>query len=51
MATHSSILAWKVPWREESGGRQSMGLQRAGHYCVSTHATVSTNPADLIRPR
>ena len=29
MATHSSILAWKIPWTEESGGLQSMGLQRA----------------------
>ena len=31
MATHSSILAWRVPWMEESGGLQSMGLQRVGH--------------------
>ena len=31
MATHSSILAWKIPWREESGGLQSMGSQRVGH--------------------
>ena len=28
MATHSSILAWRIPWREELGGLQSMGLQR-----------------------
>ena len=28
MATHSSILAWKIPWTEEPGGLQSMGLQR-----------------------
>ena len=28
MATHSSTLAWKIPWTEESGGLQSMGLQR-----------------------
>ena len=28
MATHSSILAWRIPWREESGGLHSMGLQR-----------------------
>ena len=27
MATHSSILAWRIPWTEESGGLQSMGLQ------------------------
>ena len=31
MATHSSTLAWKIPWTEEPGGLQSMGLQRAGH--------------------
>ena len=31
MATHSSILAWKVPWMEEPGGLQSMGLQRVKH--------------------
>ena len=31
MATHSSILAWKIPWTEESGRLQSMGLQRARH--------------------
>ena len=31
MAAHSSILAWKIPWTEELGGLQSMGLQRAGH--------------------
>ena len=30
-ATHSSILAWKIPWTEESGGLQSMALQRVGH--------------------
>ena len=31
MATHSNILAWKVPWTEEPGGLQSMGLHRVGH--------------------
>ena len=31
MATHSSILAWKIPWIEEPGGLQSIGLQRVGH--------------------
>ena len=31
MATHSSILAWRIPWTEEPGGLQSMGLQRDGH--------------------
>ena len=31
MATQSSILAWRIPWTEEPGGLQSMGLQRVGH--------------------
>ena len=31
MATHSSILAWRIPWTEDPGGLQSMGSQRAGH--------------------
>ena len=31
MATHSSTLAWKIPWTEKPGGLQSMGLQRIGH--------------------
>ena len=31
MATHSSILAWEIPWSEEPGGLQSTGLQRVGH--------------------
>ena len=31
MATHSSILAWRVPWTEEPGGLQSMGSQSIGH--------------------
>ena len=31
MATHSSILAWRVPWTEEPGGLQSIGLQRLIH--------------------
>ena len=31
MATHSSILAWKIPWAEKPGGLQSMGSQRVRH--------------------
>ena len=31
MATHSSILAWRISWTEEPGRLQSMGLQRVGH--------------------
>ena len=33
MATHSSILAWRIPWTEEPGGPQFMGSQRVGHDC------------------
>ena len=31
IATHSSIFAWKIPWMEDPGGLQSVGLQRVGH--------------------
>ena len=31
MATHSGILAWRIPWMEEPGGLQSMGSHRVGH--------------------
>ena len=31
MATHSSVLAWEIPWTDEPGGLQSMGSQRLGH--------------------
>ena len=36
MATHSSTLAWKIPWTEKPGRLQSMGLQRAGHDWVTS---------------
>ena len=35
MATHSSILAWEVPWTEEPGGLQSMSHERVGHNLVT----------------
>ena len=35
MATHSSIVAWKISWTKESGGLQYMGLQRVGHNWVA----------------
>ena len=34
MIIHSSILAWRIPWTEEPGGLQSMGLPRVGHGLV-----------------
>ena len=38
MTTHSSIVAWKIPWTEEPGRLQSMGLQKVGHNWAYTHA-------------
>ena len=38
MATYCSILAWEIPWTEEPGRLQSMGLQRVGHRRVTEHA-------------
>ena len=45
MATHSSILAWRIPWTEEPGGLQSRGLQRVGHdlVFVCTHTVKIIN--------
>ena len=39
MATHSSILAWKISWTEEPGGLQSMGSQRVRHDCATNTLT------------
>ena len=38
MATHSSILAWEIPWTEEPGGLESMESQKVGHDLVTEHA-------------
>ena len=38
MATHSSILPWKIPWTEEPGGLQSMGLQESDTTKATEHA-------------
>ena len=38
MATHSSILAWRISWTEDPGGLQSMGLQRVRHNCATEHS-------------
>ena len=37
MATHSSIIAWRIPWTEEPGGQQSMGLPRVGAQLSNFH--------------
>jgi len=43
MATHSSILAWRISWTEEPGGLQSTGLQRVGHdWVTNTHIHTHT---------
>ena len=43
MATHPSILAWKISWTQEPGGLQSMGLQRVGHdWATNTHIFIHT---------
>ena len=41
MATHSSILAWRIPWREEPGTLQSMRSQRVRQDLLTEHAKVS----------
>ena len=40
MATNSSILAWEIPWTEEPGGLQFIGLQRVVHYLVTNTTTI-----------
>ena len=42
MATHSIILAWRIPWTEEPGRLQSMGLQRMGQDWVTKHTQAAT---------
>ena len=37
MATYCSILAWEIPWTEEPGGLQPMGLQRVRHHVTTEH--------------
>ena len=41
LATHSSILAWRIPWTEKPGGPQSSGLQRVGHDSATNTFTFS----------
>ena len=46
METHSSILAWRIPWSEEPGRLQSVGLQRVGYDWACTHARLGENRLD-----
>ena len=49
MATHFSILAWRIPWTEEPGGLQSMGSQRVGHnWATNTTTTKLSATARII---
>ena len=49
MATHPSILTWEIPWTEEHGGLQSMGLQRVGHDLVTKQTNKSPIPISLTQ--
>ena len=52
MATHSSILAWEIPWREEPGGRQSIGSQRVRHNLVTKQNNRrSYRPQHSLKPK
>ena len=48
IATHSSILAWRIPWTEEAGGLQSVGFQRVGHDWSDLAAEAVAAVAELI---
>ena len=50
MATHSSILVWRIPWREEPGGPQSMGSQSVRHDWATSLSRVLLNIRQLIIP-
>ena len=51
MATHSSTLAWEVPWTEEAGGLQSMGSQRVEYDRVTNTHTVPANTSGVCTRR
>ena len=50
MATHSSILAWRISWTEEAGGPQSMGLQRIGHQVTNIFTLIQNSPLVFLAP-
>ena len=50
MATHSSILAWRIPWTEDPGGIQSMELQRVEHdWVTNTHTHIQYNFSKVFK--
>ena len=50
MATHSSILAWRIPWTEEPGGLQSTGLQRVMPQPLELFSSLSWGCSGLNQP-
>ena len=48
MATHSSVLAWRIPWTEEPGGLQSMGSQELGMTERLTHRHLAPGPTHFF---
>ena len=48
MATHSSILARRIPWTEDPVGPQSMGSQRVGHHRVTKHSTLHHGAINVL---
>ena len=48
MATHSSTLAWEIPWAEEPGRLHSMGFQRIRHYVASEYTCTHNSKYALI---
>ena len=48
-ATHSSILAWEIPWTDEPGGLPSMGSQRVGYDLVTKTTTIPNTPYQCSR--
>ena len=52
MATHSSILVWRIPWTEEPGRLELMGSQRVGHdYVTNTHTTHTHTHTKFALPK
>ena len=49
MATHSNILAWKIPWKEEPDRLQYTGSQRVGHKATNTHTQNSSTFCLILR--
>ena len=48
-ATHSSILAWRIPWTKKPGGLRSMGSQRVGHDLTTMHMRMSLEQQSLVQ--